>query len=101
MHALRRYKLRLLIRERFADDRGEFMKATGLTKGRVSQLLSESEPFGDNAARNLEERLQLDPGYFDALDARTLQFALAFERLPESAKANWEHLAAMLGGPKT
>lgn len=49
------------------------------------------------AARNLEQRLELDPGYFDAMDARTLEFAIAFERLPDQIKAQWERLVAMLG----
>lgn len=35
------------------------MAASGLTKGRVSQLLDESEVFGERAARSLEERLGL------------------------------------------
>lgn len=74
------------------------MKESGLTKGRLSQLLKPGEPFGDVAARNLEERLHLDPGYFDAMDARTLSFALTFEALPDHVKAKWEDLASMLAG---
>ena len=99
MHALRRQKLRLLLDHRFKGDRGALLKESGLTKGRLSQLLSPDEPFGDVAARNLELRLQLDPGYFDTMDARTVAFALAFERLPEQVKAQWERLASMLGPP--
>jgi hypothetical protein len=97
MHSLRRHKLRSLIEHRFHGDRGAFLTATGLTKGRLSQLLKPNEPFGDTAARNLEERLNLDPGYFDAMDARTLAFALAFEKLPDGIKSKWEVLAGMLG----
>ena len=74
------------------------MSESGLTKGRLSQLLDPNEPFGDIAARNLEVRLQLDPGYFDAMDQRTVQFAMAFESLPEAAKAKWEELASLLSG---
>ena len=99
MHALRRHKLRLLLEDRFKGNRGEFLKVTGLTKGRLTQLLDPAEPFGDIAARNLETRLQLDPGYFDTMDARTVQFALMFESLPEPVKAQWEALAGMLGKP--
>lgn len=73
------------------------MKASGLTKGRLSQLLDPDQPFGDVAARNLEERLSLEPGYFDAMDARTLRFAMAFEQLPPNIKGRWEQLVAMLG----
>jgi hypothetical protein len=61
--------------------------------------LDPSLPFGDTAARNLEDRLRLDPGFFDQMDARTLQFALAFESLPEPVKAQWEQLAQMLRPP--
>lgn len=98
MHALRRHKLRSLLEHRFNGDRGKFLSESGLTKGRPSQLLDQNEPFGDVAARNLEQRLQLDPGYFDAMDQRTVQFALAFESLPEPAKAKWEELASLLSG---
>lgn len=76
------------------------MKSTGLSKGRLTQLLDPDEPFGDVAARNLEERLQLEPGYFDAMDARTLTFALAFEALPEHVKLQWEQLVGMLSKPR-
>ncbi len=99
MHALRRSKLAALLQLRFRGDRGAFLKESGLTKGRLSQLLDPDQPFGDVAARNLEERLRLEPGYFDAMDARTLEFAMAFERLSPEMKARWEQLAAMLGEP--
>ena len=98
MHSLRRYKLARLIETRFRGDRGAFVKEAGITKGRLSQLLDPDSPFGDVAARNMEERLRLEPGYFDAMDARTVQFALKFEALPEHVKAQWEQLAGMLGG---
>lgn len=73
------------------------MKESGLTKGRLTQLLDDDEPFGDVAARNLEERLRLEPGYFDAMDSRTLEFAMAFERLPPHLKDHWQQLVVMLG----
>jgi hypothetical protein len=99
MHALRRQKLRFLLDRQYKGDRGKFLTDSGLSKGRLSQLLDPDRPFGDVAARNLEERLNLDPGYFDALDARTVEFAMAFESLPESAKAKWEELARLLAPP--
>lgn len=97
MHALRRHKLRQLLAEKYSGDRGRFLQDSGLTKGRLSQLLKDGEPFGDTAARNLEERLQLEPGFFDAMDARTVQFALKFEALPADVKARWEQLVRLLG----
>ncbi len=99
MHALRRHKLRLLLNTRFNGDRGKFLEKSGLSKGRLTQLLDPAEPFGDIAARNLEQRLELDPGYFDTMDARTLQFALAFESLPEPVRVQWERLVGMLADP--
>ena len=99
MHDLRKHKLRLLLAERYKNVRGDLLKKSGLSKGRLSQLLAPGEPFGDNAARNLEERLHLEPGYFDAMDARTVKFALAFEALPDHLKLKWEEIAAMLGKP--
>lgn len=101
MHALRRQKLRLLISDRYKGDRGAFLKDADITKGRLSQLLDPELPFGDVAARNLETRLELPPGYFDAMDARTLEFALAFERLPDHQKAGWETLVTMLTKPSS
>ena len=100
MHALRRQKLQDLLTRRFKGERGAFLKASGLTKGRLTQLLDPNQPFGDVAARNLEQRLQLEPGYFDTMDARTLEFALKFESLPEHMKASWEQLVSMMAAPR-
>ena len=72
------------------------MTASGLSKGRLSQLLDPSEPFGDTAARNLEERLHLDPGYFDAMTASTVEWAVKFDALPPVLKARWAQLVDML-----
>ena len=99
MHALRRHKLRQLLEQKYSGDRGRFLADSGLTKGRLSQLLKDGEPFGDTAARNLEERLRLDPGYFDTMDARTVAFALQFEALPPDVKARWEQLVEVLNRP--
>lgn len=99
MHALRRSKLRHLLDVQFKGDRGLFLKRSGLTKGRLSQLLDPDEPFGDVAARNLAERLQLPAGYFDTMDAQTLQWAVAFDALPPAIKEKWAELVKMLGAP--
>lgn len=96
MHALRKQKLVHLIATTYGDDRGTFLRASGLSKGRLSQLLDPEQPFGEVAARNLEERLRLPAGYFDAMDARTVRFALAFESLPDDLKARLEQIAAAL-----
>jgi hypothetical protein len=75
------------------------LKKSGLTKGRLSQLLDPNEPFGDVAARNLAERLELPPGYFDQMDAQTLRWAVAFDSLPQPIKDKWAELVQMLGPP--
>ena len=73
MHSLRRYKLTRLIEDRFKGDRGRLLTEAGISKGRLSQLLDPDEPFGDVAARNLETRLNLEPGFFDLMgDLRDL-----------------------------
>lgn len=45
--------------------REKLMQRTGLTKGRVSQLFDEGQPFGELAARNLAEKLGLAPDHFE------------------------------------
>lgn len=65
MKETRRKHLAALLASRFKGDRAQLCAAAGITKGRLSQLLDESEPFGDVAANNLAEALQLPAGYFD------------------------------------
>lgn len=72
------------------------MKKSGLSKGRLSQLLDPEQPFGDTAARNLEERLHLEPGYFDTMNASTVEWAVKFDALPPELKARWAQLVDML-----
>jgi hypothetical protein len=62
-------------RQRFKDwfagppckgSRKELIRLTGLTKGRVAQLFSDEQPFGERAARDLAVKLKLaDPRYFE------------------------------------
>ena len=73
------------------------MAETGLNKSRLSQLVSDSYPFGERAARELALRLQLPEDYFETMDERTAQLAMRFNQLPEPMKAKWEALVAMLG----
>ena len=98
MQALRRSKLQHLLDVTFKGDRGAMLEKSGLTKGRLSQLLDPTEPFGDVAARNLVERLALPEGYFDTMDAETLQWAVAFDGLPAPIRAKWAELVAMHAG---
>lgn len=60
----RKARLRHLI----ATDYGrqvDFTRATGLPKGRVSQMAGHKEPFGEVAARNLAEDLDLPSDWFN------------------------------------
>lgn len=96
MDSLRRQKLQHLLDNRYGGDRGRFLTASGITKGRLSQLLTPGSTFGPNAARNLEDRLGLPAGYFDSMEPRTLAWATTFDALPEHVKAQWEAIAAAL-----
>lgn len=49
----------------FKGDRAAFMRATGLSKGRLTQLFDEKQPFGEKAASALAEKLQLPSDYFE------------------------------------
>jgi transcriptional regulator with XRE-family HTH domain len=97
MDRLRRQKLRDLLATRYGGERRRFLEDSGISKGRLSQLLSGKHPFGEEAARNLEDKLRLEPGYFDSMDARTVAFALQFEALPPELKERWEELTSLLG----
>lgn len=100
MHALRRYKLQQLLDQRYKGKREDFLAESGLTKGRLTQLLDARLPFGDVAARNLEERLHLEPGFFDAMDAQTVAFAVQFDGLPQHLKDRWMELLRLLDGDR-
>ena len=68
MKQKRRQKLHdLLNGPRFNGDRQAFLSASGLSKGRLTQLLNPNVSFGDAAAKNLCERLGLPDGWFDSL----------------------------------
>ena len=69
MHEHRRKRLLALIADRYDGDRQQVCDASGMSESRLAQLLSSSyrrgQGFGEKAARALEERLHLDPLYFD------------------------------------
>lgn len=96
MDSLRRQKLRHLIATKYGGNRGAFLEQSGLSKGRLSQLLDPEQPFGERAARNIEDRLGLAVGYFETLTPRTQQFAIAFDSLSPELQAKWEALVSML-----
>lgn len=55
-------------------DRRLLMEKTGLTKGRVTQLLDPSEPFGEKAAASLAEKLGLPSDFFSLEQAPMSQW---------------------------
>lgn len=78
MKDLRRKRLaELLNGPRFNGDRAALYQAAGITKGRLTQLLDAKEPFGDVAANNLCESLNLPKGWFDSATATITEHAQA------------------------
>lgn len=65
MDAHRKTRLKELIRIQFRGSNADFLIATELTKGRLSQLLSPKHAFGERAAKELVDKLDLEPGYFE------------------------------------
>jgi hypothetical protein len=117
MKEIRRKRLsELLSGPRFNGDRAAFCAASGISKGRLSQLLDPKESFGDVASRNLCDGLGLDQGWFDSepgeataqqgsppvqendLSPLAMDVARWFDRVPESIRsavyANAVHLLA-------
>lgn len=62
----RKDRLRALIEgPQYAGNQAEFGRKAGLTKARVTQLLTSDEPFGERAAENLCVKLRLEPRWFE------------------------------------
>lgn len=99
MDDIRREWLRVLIRDQFGGSRTRLMKKTGLTSGRIAQLLDERMPFGEVAARNLAERLGLEQGFFDRRPGEVATYAAPARALQENpfAAEVAERLAALHG----
>jgi phage repressor protein C with HTH and peptisase S24 domain len=89
MDAHRKERLRRLIATRFSGDRKAFQDSTGLTKGRVTQLLDPDEPFGELAAKRLTDKLGLSDRYFEQQDGSVPDHdEFAFVRRADVAFAN-------------
>jgi SOS-response transcriptional repressor LexA len=76
MDATRRTRLASLLATRYGGDRARLIAATGLSKGRISQLLS-SDPFGERAARELERTLGLPERWLDTQEPNNVEPAPA------------------------
>jgi SOS-response transcriptional repressor LexA len=73
MDATRRARLAKLLATRYKGDRAQLINDSGLSKGRISQLLEGSEPFGERAARGLEQRLNLPERWLDQYDPSNVE----------------------------
>lgn len=62
----RRRRFLRYFEERLKSDRQILIERTGMTKGRITQLLDPEEPFGELAGRNLARKLGLAPDYFES-----------------------------------
>lgn len=56
---LRKARLRALIDARFSGSQKALADASGLTEGRITQLLNPNEAFGERAAQGLADKLNL------------------------------------------
>lgn len=88
--ARRRTALRQYLSERLRGDRAALIRRSGLTKGRIAQLLGDDGPFGERAARDLAVRLGLPPDYFDR--AANERIAPAVDRADADLLRKWRML---------
>lgn len=65
MDRVRKARLAKLIASRYKGDRAQLITESGLSGGRISQLLDPKEVFGERAARNLERKLGLPERWLD------------------------------------
>lgn len=63
--SLRKRRLQRLIDSSYDGNQKKLASATGLSEGRITQLLSQNESFGERAARNLATKLGLEDRYFE------------------------------------
>lgn len=59
MDHVRKHRLAKLLGTRYNGDRAQLINESGLSKGRISQLLDPEQTFGERAARELERKLGL------------------------------------------
>lgn len=85
--AHRKARLRHLIKTDYGD-RKAFMEATGVSKGRLSQMLGK-EPFGEKAANNLQEELGLPAGWFSLNEPTPKEHARKPAVASQSTPINW------------
>jgi hypothetical protein len=67
--ATRRAALRRYLADKLKGDRATLMRKSGLSKGRITQLFDDEEPFGERAARALAVKCGLEPEYFNHVES--------------------------------
>lgn len=77
MESTRRRRLVQLLATRYKGDRAQLILDSKLSKGRISQLLDEKQPFGERSARDLEQKLGLPDRWLDAEDVSNTEPAQA------------------------
>lgn len=90
--ARRRQRLRQYLAERLRNDRGALIQKSGLTKGRIAQLLDDRQPFGERAAQDLARRLSLPVDYFDSPARDPAALAVELDRLETALLDLWKRL---------
>lgn len=78
-------------------DRAKLMDKTGLSKGRVTQLLDDDEPFGERAAANLAVKLGLPLDAFERESPVSVAFTSDSGPLPSDATYHPSELPLTLG----
>lgn len=93
----RRERLAQLIEDKYKGDRQKLCDACGYSDSRIAQLLSskyrDGNGFGEKAARTLEEKLGLNPYFFDG-ETKTNQSNVTsiYKRAPQT-RFEWLDLA--------
>jgi len=77
MDSTRATRLNQLLTSRYNGDRAKLILESGLSKGRISQLLDKTQVFGERAARDLERKLGLPNAWLDAQDVANTEPAPA------------------------
>lgn len=80
MDAQRRSRLVELLRTRYNGERADLIRESGLSKGRIAQLLDPNQTFGERAARELERRLQLPDRWLDQTPISNTEAAPAVQQ---------------------
>lgn len=65
MESTRRKRLAQLISTKYNGVQADLVRESGLSAGRITQLLDPNDTFGERAARSLEQRLRLPTRWFD------------------------------------